>query len=360
MNPADFRRRLDTAMDAAPPQPMPDDDLAAGKTLLRHRRRTTGAWMAGSASVLGIALLAGVLNLGPAEKPPAPPTTSGPSPATSDDPGLVPDCRPPARAEVEGSPAVPSGAVAARLCGGLIDNGGFNTYWPADVLEGTTVNRLEERLNTLRPFVQPNFCEAIGGVGYELVLAYPDGTEVSLIGTTAGNCANIQVEGGQAWRGGPQMLDLALKLIDEQREASAPAATIQPPDCPNEWQDVGSTAGAHPVDPQDAVAVTACRYLLQLDRRRFIDQSADGRLRSQRSVAAAAPLLRMITQGSTVDPCDGHDYNLDPVQDVLLVRDQNGDSHVISTTRCERNELTGHRLYPSEDLKAAVAGVLDR
>ena len=171
-------------------------------------------------------------------------------------------------------------------------HGGFNDYRPSDVLRGGFVARLEERLNGLRPFVQPRVCPLVGGVGFGVVLAYADGSVVRLEGYTGGgDCASIEVEGAEAWADPTQVLDLALALIREQRGNTAPAKSVEPPSCPSDWQSVGGTAGARPVAANDLVAVTACRYALELDPR-FITQSADGTLREEVRVADTGAILR--------------------------------------------------------------------
>lgn len=53
------------------------------------------------------------------------------------------DCDNVPRSRVTGDPVVPAGATEARLCDGLVDNGGFNLEWLFDTLTQEHVDRLD-------------------------------------------------------------------------------------------------------------------------------------------------------------------------------------------------------------------------
>jgi len=280
-------------------------------------------------------------------------------PSASQAPPARLDCIRSSKREVKGDPVVPSGAVAARLCGGLVDNAGFNMVWPADTLRGPAVARLVKRLNRLEPYKQPAVCEAVLSPGFDLVLAYPDGSRVWMDGDTSGNCANIAVRGGQRWTGADQVLRRALTLIESRRRVVGPTAVNRGEGtCPRRWNDVAYTGGADPVKPRDSVTVTACRYRLDRPEPDTITQSADGRLTNQVRVNSPGPLLREVINGSRVDPCGGVAYDLKRTQHVLLVRDGYGDTHVVSTTPCWASQLSGQRRYPSSTLTRRVTALL--
>jgi hypothetical protein len=178
-------------------------------------------------------------------------------------------------------------------------------------------------------------------------------------GDTAGNCEHVTVLGGEVWSGAPGILRTALTLVEDQRADTAPVAPIEPPACPPRWNAVSYTAGAADVAPGAPVAVTGCRYLLDPPDPGTITQSADGVLQQQAIVEDPATLVRLIAEGSRVDPCGGVAYDLERTQDVLLVRDSHGDVQAVSTTSCWANQLTGVRRYPGSGLAQAVAEVLD-
>lgn len=270
------------------------------------------------------------------------------------------DCKKPVKTQVQGEPAVPTGAVAARMCGGLVDNGGFNLAWPADTLHGPDVAQLVARLNHLEPFKQPPVCTLPLSPGFDLVLAYPDGSRVWAHDDTSGSCANVAVDGGRAWTGAAQLLHRTLALIESRRSVAGPVALGGDLRCPREWNDVSFTAGADAVRPDSTVTVTACRYHLDRPEPGTSTQSADGRLTGQVRVNDPTPLLRDVADGSRVDPCGGVDYDLARTQDVVLVRDRYGDVQVVSTTPCWANQLTGQRRYPSHALAHRVALLLSR
>lgn len=267
------------------------------------------------------------------------------------------DCAAPLKSKVDGDPVVPAGAVAARLCGGLVDNAGFNLAWPADTLRGPDVAQLVARLNRLTPYKQQRPCTLPLSPGFDLVLAYPDGSRVWVHGETSGSCANVAVHGGRRWTGADKILRGTLALIRSRRSAAGPAASNRVAPCPRRWNDVSYTAGADPVRPGIPVTITACRYRLALDPS-IITQSADGRLSRKVRVTNPKPLVREVADGSRVDPCGGVAYDLSRTQDVLLVRDSYGDVQVVSTTPCWANELSGQRRYPSQALAHRVSALL--
>lgn len=279
---------------------------------------------------------------------------------TASEPSSPPrlDCKRPSKGQVKGDPVVPSAAIAARLCGGLVDNAGFNRAWPADTLRGTMVARLVDRLNRLQPYEQPSVCEAILSPGFDLVLAYPDGSRVWVDGDTSGNCDNVAVRGGQRWTGADQVLRATVDLIESRRRVVGPTAVGTYADCPRNWNDVAYTAGADPVEPHHPVTVTACRYRLDRPEPGTITQSADGRLTAQVRVSNPRPLLGEVVNGSRLDPCGGVAYDLARTQEVLLVQEGYGDSQVVSTTPCWANQLSGQRRYPSATLTRRVTALL--
>ena len=288
--------------------------------------------------------------------PELPTAASEPSVAEEESP-VVLDCEGTPRRTVEGSPVVPPGAVAARLCGGLVDNGGLNMAWPADTLRGPTVTRLVERLNGFEPFEQPSVCELVLSAGFDVVLAYPDGSRVRVDGDTSGNCAHLTVRGGQKWTGADRLLRHALALIAKQRRTVKDASMATTLTCPRQWDNVTYTAGAADVDPGDQVRVLACRYRLDPEPS-TITQSWDGNLVNSVRVRKPQPLLREAVTGTRVDRCNGVAYDLAITQDVLLIRDRYGDTHVVSTTACWANRLSGPRRYPTPPLTRQVATLL--
>jgi hypothetical protein len=267
------------------------------------------------------------------------------------------DCRRTPKGTVEGSPVVPTGAVAARLCGGLVDNGGFNMAWPGDTLRGPAVTRLVERLNGLEPFEQPTTCDLVLSAGFDLVLAYPDGSRVRVDGDTSGNCAHLTVRGGQKWTGADQLLRQTLARIDKHRRTVKDASMATTLTCPQQWNNVTYTAGAAPVEPGDQVTVLACRYRLDPEPS-TITQSWDGKLVNSVRVKKPEPLVREAIRGTRVDPCNGVAYDLAETQNVLLIQDGYGDTHVVSTTACWANQLSGPRRYPTVPLARQVASLL--
>lgn len=315
-------------------------------------------WLAVTLTVV-VALSACTNTAAPSTEPsPDLPTAASESSVAEEESPVVLDCKRTPKRTVEGSPVVPPGAVAARLCGGLVDNGGFNMAWPGDTLRGPTVTRLVERLNGFEPFEQPSECESVGSAGFDLVLAYPDGSRVRVDGDTAGNCAHLTVRGGQRWTGADQLLRQALALIDNQRRTVKDASIATDPACPRQWNNVTYTAGAADVEPGDQVTVLACRYRLGPPEPRTITQSWDGKLVNSVRVKNPQPFVREAVTGTRVDPCNGVAYNLAITQNVLLIQDRYGDTHVVSTTACWANRLGGPRRYPTPPLARQVASLL--
>ena len=267
------------------------------------------------------------------------------------------DCKRTPKASVDGSPVVPLGAVAARLCGGLVDNAGFNMAWPGDTLRGPAVTRLVERLNGFEPFEQPSVCELVLSAGFDLVLAYPDGSRVRVDGDTSGNCAHVTVQGGQEWTGAAQLLRQTLTLIDSHRRTVNDASTDTALTCPRRWNNATYTAGATPVEPGDQVTVLACRYRLDPEPS-TITQSWGGKLVNSVRVREPQPLVREAVKRTRVDPCNGVAYDLAMTQDILLIQDRYADIHLVSTAPCWANRLSGPRRYPTPHLKRQVAALL--
>lgn len=267
------------------------------------------------------------------------------------------DCKRTSRASVEGKPVVPPGAVAARLCGGLVDNAGFDMAWAGETLRGRAVTRLVERLNGLEPFEQPSVCDLVLSAGFELVLGYRDGSRVRVDGDTSGNCAHLTVHGGRKWTGADQLLRETLVLIDRHRRTVHDVGFDTALRCPRQWNDLTYTAGATRVVPGDRVTVLACRYRLEPEPG-TITQSWDGTVTDSVRVRNPQGFVRMAVQGTRVDPCNGVAYDLALTQDVLLVRDRYGDTHVVSTTACWANQLSGPRRYPTPSLTKQVASLL--
>lgn len=326
----------------------------------RRRGRSIAAGAGGAAVVIAVAV-GGLALRGPSDRSPVTDRSPTPTESTPTTPPGELSCTRPAAASVEGAPVVPDGAVAARLCGGQVDNGGFDMSWPADTLRGEYVARLVARLNGLSPYVQPDVCTTPGSPPFDLVLEYADGARVWAHGDTAGSCEHLTVDGGGRWRGSPGVLVAARRLIEEQRAEvgparSAPAAAT----CPGSWNDVAYTDGASVLGPGSEVAVTACRYRLEKGDPATITQSWAGTLQHEAIVDDPQTVLRLVAAGSRADPCHGSSYDLDRTQDVLLVRDRYGDIHLVSTTPCWPNSLTGRRLYPSAELAGLVAGILDQ
>lgn len=357
-------RRLRAALRGAPPAPEAPGFGARLAEQARRRRGLQRTGVATGAAVLCIAVVSGGLALGPddvAELPTANPTSNQTQTTVEPPAPENLDCSRPPSTNVAGAPVVPEGAVAARLCGGLVDNAGFNQVWPADTLRGTYVERLVARLNRLEPYAQPEGCTLVLSAPFDLVLLYRDGSKVWVNGDTSGSCENVAVLGGEVWAGAPAILRSALAIIARHRTDAGPLATIGPPECPSNWNEVAYTAGAAPVLPGSPVALAACRYLLESPAPGTITQSADGVLEQQATagVATSTSIVRMVAEGSQSDPCGGVASDLDRTQDVVLVRDSLGDVHVVSTTPCWANDLTGVRRYPSEALVNAVTDLLD-
>ena len=354
-------QRLRDALRNAPSAP---DAPGFGARLSDRARRRRGVHRAGATAglaVLCVAVVAGALALDPrgSTSPSiAGPTSGETQPSVEPSPSENLDCSRPPDAPADGSPVVPTGAVSARLCGGLVDNGGFNMVWPADTLRGELVDRLVDRLNRLEPYVEPDACTLVLSPPFDLVLEYPDGSKVWVQGDTSGTCANLAVQGGKVWAGADTVLRSTLALVEDQRAKPAPTTPIEPAQCPEKWNGVSYTADADAVVPGSPVGVTACRYLLDPPAPGTITQSADGVLATQAPVEDPSAVLRKIAEGSRSDPCGGIAYDLNRTQDVLLVRDAYGDLQVVSTTPCWANELTGAHRYPSQDLASAVAHLL--
>lgn len=316
---------------------------------LKPRTRIPAPWLAAAVAV-AIAIAAPFTFLQLSSGPDAP-SHDVRDPASS--PGVAaPDCDSAGAVAVQGKPAVPEGAIGARLCGGREDNGGFNMQYRQDTLSAERTSVLVARLNDMEPYEQQQICRAIGGESYGLVLLYGDGTQVRLDGSTGG-CPNLRVQGGTIWKNAAEILGVTQRLITEQRNAEpVPNGPIDPPACPQEWNDVYYTDRAQPLQSQE-IAVTACRYLLDLSDRTIITQSAPGTLTESVLVANPKMLMGLIEAGDPKDPCPG-EYDLDANQDVLLVRDRHGDTQVISTEPCVPTRVTDRRLYPSAALAAYV------
>jgi len=345
---------LRKALDRAPDAPATEGFGALLADRARRRRTRRQAAFAVGSVLVSVAVVFGLASLPNSSDDPLPPLVSTPTP-----PAVEPlDCTEPPAQSVVGEPVVPTGAVEAVLCGGRVDNGGFNMEWPHDVLEAGLVDRLVERVNGLTPYIDQPSCQAVLGYTFELALRYTDGSTVWLEGDTSGNCESLVVEGGDAWKGAYEVLRLTRNLVAQSRVPSGDATIPRPAECPVSWQDVSYTHGADPVSSDSAVAITACRYELD-HKRRFITQSSQGALIKHVVVENPRPLVREIESGSRVDPCDGVNYDLESVEDVLLVRDVWGDVQVVSTAPCWPSTATGSRLYPSENLAEQVSALLD-
>lgn len=347
----------DALRNAPTPQAAPGFGARVVERAARRRRVRRVATAVATASVcVGVVGAAFTLDLarGPSRNSAGSTNISSATPPSTV--GL--DCaRPPEppKTPVDGSPAVPTGAIAARLCGGLIDNAGFDQLWPADTLRDDYVQPLVAHLNGLPKYRQPEYCELIGGPSFEIELLYRDGSKIWIEGATGGNCAHIEVQGGEAWGGAEGVLRQALALIEDQRAVVGRAASVEPANCPQSWQDVFNTAGAAPFTTGSRVAITACRYHLGPPKPNRITQSWQGTLRAQLAVEDPRTFLKLLAESSRFSPCDGRDYDLDRTQDILLIRDAFGDQHVVSTTPCWPNQATGQRRYPSDSLANAVA-----
>lgn len=347
----------DALRNAPTPQRAPGFGAQVVERAARRRRVRRVATAVATASVcVGAVGAAFTLDLAQGPSSDSPGSTNTPS-ATPPSTDWLDCARPPEppKTPIDGSPAVPTGAIAARLCGGLIDNGGFNQLWPADTLRDDYVQPLVARLNGLAKYRQPEYCETIGGASFEIELLYRDGSRIWIEGNPAGNCAHIEVRGGEAWGGADGVLRHALALIEDQRAVTGRPASVEPANCPQSWQDVSNTAGVSPVTAGSRVAITACRYHLGPPEPNHITQSWQGTLRAQLAVKDPRTFLELLAENSRCDPCDGHDYELDRTQDILLIRDAFGDQHVVSTTPCWPNQATGQRRYPSDSLANAVA-----
>jgi hypothetical protein len=243
------------------------------------------------------------------------------------------------------------------VCGGTIDNGGYDNLWPDDTLRGRFVEGLVARVNQMRPFVQPRMCDLVGGPSFNLMFAYPDGSQVLLKGSVAGNCAHFEAPDGTSWRSPAPILSDALALVREQRGEDGPSRHPTPAPCPEMWQDVFTTANVGALAEGAPVAVTACRYRLHLNQR-HIDQSANGPLLGQFVVTDPVGLLGAARDGGRIDPCHGKDYRLDPVQDLLLVRSGWGDVNVVTADApCWPNNLSGPPRYPTKTLAHQVSAL---
>jgi hypothetical protein len=293
------------------------------------------------------------------EPSPELPTAASQRSAAQEAPRVVLDCKrtPATKGGVDGSPVVPPGAVAAQLCGGLVDNAGFNMAWPRDTLRGPAVTRLVERLNGFERFEQPSVCGLVLSAGFDLVLAYPDGSRVRVDGVTSGNCAHLTVQGGQRWTGADQLLRETLALIDTHRRTVNDASMDTALTCPRRWNNATYTAGAKPVEPGDQVTVLACRYRLDPEPS-TITQSWGGKLVHSVRVWKPQPLVREAVTRTRVDPCNGVAYDLALTQDILLIQDRHGDTHVVSTAACWANRLSGPRRYPTPHLTRQVASLI--
>lgn len=366
-------KRLRDAFASAPSAPTAPGYGARLADAARRRRAARTSLLSAGAVVTVIAVTAAIGGFSPDDDraPSASPRSSGTPTATDIEPAgpvVAPSC-PPLRelmtaqakpgAGTGGEPVVPANPVAARLCGGLIDNGGFDMAWPSDALEGAPLSRVVSKLNNLPPYVEPEACDLPLSIGFNLVLAYPDGSTVLVNGDTSGSCEHVTVAGGSEWAGAPSVLDTLRDALRDQRAAVGPVDDPQAADCPQSWQDVAFTLDARSVEAGDPVAVTACEYRLENGDPNTITQSWDGTLVEQIVAERAQELVRQAVEGSRDDPCNGVAYELDHTQQILLVRDGWGDVHTVPTEPCWPSTFSGQRRYPTDSFRAAVNQLVD-
>ncbi|MFL6061308.1 MAG: hypothetical protein ACJ72E_08760 [Marmoricola sp.] len=310
-------------------------DITGGRSSRRPR------WFAPAALVAAAVLVAVAIGvvLRPGDG-------NGPGPASHDQVVDRLDCAPSPDRAVSGTPVVPAGAVAVRLCGRSADPSGFESAWPADTRTGADAAHVAAAINALRPLDGSHSRPCFVSVPFELVLRYSDGRRV----TTSGTRCNGLTVGSRSWMGPASISDLVLRLIDQQRDAIGPRPSPIPAQCPLKWQNLGATLGARPVSAGDDVAVTACQYRLG-DRR--VNRST-GSLDFQSILTEPTSVLADALTG-TQTSCARLEDTLARVQQVLIVRDAYGDIHLVPADRCRTNTLAGRSQYPSAALVTDLA-----
>lgn len=326
---------------ARAPQPRPAPGLGtAVAATARERRARRRAVVASGVAVVAVASTVSVAGLiGQGDK--RPPVIQRP------DSGVVaPQCDAQYEQSVDGGPAVPMGAVAARLCGVALHLDPGLAVWPDDVIDGPAVADLVEHINDLTPYVAPQICTEPLAPSFDLVLAYPDGRQVHLHGDRSGNCANLAVEGGRQWARPGDVLQRALTLIQDERAVDTPMDAVAPT-CPATIAESRTTLEAAPVSATSDIAITLCRY------------RPTGELQTSAAVAAPETLVRLMTRGSTEQRCQTASDDAERGRELVVVQDAHGDQVTATTQRCRPSSVTGTYRYPTASFIAKVVQLLD-
>lgn len=336
-------------------------DFAPAPLEGRGRSGPGGWWLAGAVAAAVVTAIVGTMTLLP---------DGGGSVPSSTPPGVERlSCDETVEQPVAGAPAVPADAVAARLCGRIPNETGFDSVWPGDVLTEAAAADLAARLNALEPFAgsptTPSAADLAScrqrAPAFTLVLRYADGTRVLVDSGASADCELLSVDGGQAWVGASAIRAAALQAIDGQRAERGPLGPPVAPLCPKRWAKVADIFGAAPVTAATPVAVTACQYQLDDERGNLrAGGAARGVLAWERVVRDPQDVMSAALAGVPEDPCGGEAYDLATTQRILLVRDGYGEIHVVSDEPCWPSTLTGEPRYPVSALAGRLAALAPR
>lgn len=327
----------------------------------RARAGPGGWWLAGAAAAAVVTAIVGTTVLFP--------DGDGAAPSGAPSAAERLSCDQTVEQAVAGAPAVPAGAVAARLCGRVPRATGFDSVWPGDVISGPAAADLAERLNELAPVEGPPEVPTPGEVAscqqrapaFTLVLRYADGRRVLVESGAAADCELLSVDGGRAWLGASEIRAAALQAIEDQRVQRGPLGPPVAPLCPKRWAKVADIVGAAPVTAATPVAVTACQYRLDDEAANLrAGGNARGELVWERVVREPDAVMATALAGVPEDPCGGAAYDLATTQRILLVRDGYGEIQVVSAEPCWPSVLTGESRYPSSALASALAALAPR
>lgn len=327
----------------------------------RGRSGPGGWWLAVAAAAAVVTAIAGTVTLLP--------NGGGSAPSNAPAAPQHLSCAETLEQPVAGAPAVPTDAVAARLCGRIPNETGFDSVWPGDVLTGAAAADLAERLNALDPFGGSPTTPSAGDIAscqqrapmFTLVLRYADGRRVRVDSGVSADCELLSVDGGRAWLGASEIRAAALRAIQGQRVERGPLGSPVATLCPKRWEKLAGIFGAAPVTATTPVAVTACEYQLDDESGNLrAGGDARGELEWERIVREPEAVMSTALAGVLEDPCAGEPYVLATTQRILLVRDGYGEIHVVSAESCWPSTLTGEPRYPASALAGQLAALAPR